>query len=472
MKNNKFPVPPLPEKEMLMPVPLPPQKKVMTFERGREPPQALDLEQVILGAMMIDKNGLNEVVHLLNSEIFFDHYNGLIFQAIFNVHNQNVGVDLLTVSTELKRMNKLAIIGGDYYLISLAQKVSSSAHIEFHARIILQKYVLRELIKLSFETSDQAFNHNPDIFNLMDNIEKDISRIYKFTIQSNGIITIDAKKELYDRVKSVALGEAPGIYTGVSEYDDWCGGFYKRELIVIAARTGMGKTTVALAIASNTAFDKQTRVAFFSLEMSIADLKSRLAAKGTGIPYTKIRQGKLIPAELTAVLNYYDVVDNSTLILIDRIVVHEKIMKKIRDLVIKDSVEIVMIDYVQLIKLTRRTSSKTADIGDITNDLKALANELNIPILIVAQLSRSVDDRPGHRPLLTDLKWAGAIEEDADTVAFILRDAYYNTLPGMELPMEVAGRTEFIIAKGRNTGTRTFWTYLDFNTYDFRSLNI
>ncbi|MCH8137018.1 MAG: DnaB-like helicase C-terminal domain-containing protein, partial [Proteobacteria bacterium] len=201
----------------------------------------------------------------------------------------------------------------------------------------------------------------------------------------------------------------------------------------------MGKTTAVLAIAANTAFDKQTRVAFFSLEMSIADLKGRLAAKGTGIPYSKIRQGKLTPIELTKVLEYYDIVDASTLILIERIVVHERIIKKIKDLVLKDGIQLVIIDYVQLIKLSRRTSSKTADIGDITNDLKALCNELNIPIVIVAQLSRDVDNRPGHRPLLTDLKWAGAIEEDADTVAFLLREAYYNTLPGMELPMEISG---------------------------------
>lgn len=192
MKNTKTPVPPPPKKEMVVPIPKPPQTKVISFERGREPPKAVDLEQVILGAMMIDKKGLNEVISLLNFDIFFDYYNGLIFQAIYNVHSNSIGVDLLTVSNELKRMNKLAIIGGDYYLISLTQKVSSSAHIEFHARIILQKYVLRELIKLSFETSDQAFNHNPDIFNLMDNIEKDIARIYKYTIKYDGVIMIDA----------------------------------------------------------------------------------------------------------------------------------------------------------------------------------------------------------------------------------------------------------------------------------------
>jgi len=451
-------------------IPPPPKRSGSKFERGREPPHALDLEEVILGAMMIDKSGLNEVINILNPEIFFDYYNGVIFQAIFNLHNKSVGVDLLTVSTELKRMDKLALVGGDFYLISLTQKVASSAHIEFHARIILQKYILRELIKLSNETSTQALHHDPDVFNLIDNIEKDIARIYKVTIQSDGVITLDAKKELYDKVQAVNSGEAPGVYTGVTDYDDWCGGFYKRELIVIAARTGMGKTTVALAIAANTAFDKQTRIAFFSLEMSVADLKGRLAAKGTGIPFSKIRQGKLNPAELSQVLEYYDVIDASTLILIERIRIHERIIKKIKDLVIKDGIQCVMIDYVQLIKLTHKTTSKTADVGDITNDLKALANELNIPIVIVAQLSRKVDDRPGHRPLLIDLKWAGAIEEDADTVAFILRDAYYHTTPGMELPMSVAGKTELIIAKGRNTGTRTFQTFLDFNSYDFRSI--
>jgi len=474
MSKDELPVRP-PPKNLIRPAPKPPlievrRSAIVNLDRDKLPPQAVDLEEVILGAMMIDRKGVDEVIDILFPYIFFIEAHQIIFEAIHNLYKKTIAIDLLTVSEELKRMNKLHIVGGDYYLISLTQKVSSSAHIEFHARIVIQKYVLRELIKQSMITSEEAYHNDPDIFNMMDNIEKDIARIYKHVIQADEVYSSDAKKELYEKVAAVGKGEPPGIYTGISGFDNWGGGFRRREIIVIAARTGMGKTTAILAIASNGAFEKKIPIAFFSLEMAVSDLKSRLAAKGTGIPYNKIRDGKLTPVELSIVLDYYDEIDKSSLHLIERITIHEQIIKKIRELVTKEGIKIVMIDYVQLIRLARRTSDKTGDLGVITSDMKALANELNIPIVLIAQLSRKVDDRPGHRPVLADLKQSGSIEEDADTVIFLLRAAYYDLIAGIELPPQVIGKTEFIVAKGRSTGTRSFWTHLDFNRYDFRSL--
>jgi replicative DNA helicase len=475
MKIPKAPIPKPPTPIPKPPIPKPPvgeyiRNEELLLNRGRVMPCAIDLEEVVLGAMMIDKKGVNEVIQILSPDVFFEQKHALIYRAMLNLYDKQVAIDLLTVSTELKRLNKLAIIGGDYYLISLTQKVFSSAHIEYHARIILQKYMLRMLINHSNIVIDQAYYHDPDVFDIMDGVEENISNIHKVAVQTDDVdVSTDAKAELYAKVKAVEAGDPPGVATGVEEFDDWCGGFQKRELITIAARPSMGKTSVILSILNKGSIEKGIPMAFFSLEMAVADLKSRLAAKGTGIDYNKIRQGKLEYSELNKVLEYYDFIDASKLVLVERMTFHEKICNKIRDLVLKNGIKLVAIDYVQLVRLTKRTSDKTADIGIITADLKALANELNIPIVILAQLSRKADDRPGHRPVYADLKWAGSIEEDSDTVTFLLRHSFYQQQQGMILPPHEVGKCEWIVAKGRSIGVRDFKTFIDFNNYDFRS---
>lgn len=471
---DKNPIPLLPNNNPVPPPPSEDRKKYtrrefVDMESGRAPPQAVDLEQVILGALMIDKKGVDEVIQILKPEFFYVDDHKIIFEAIQNLYDKNTGIDLLTVSEELKRIAKLGFIGGDFYLISLTQKVSSSAHIEFHSRIVIQKYVLRRLIAKAHDTIEDSYYHDPDIFDIMDSITADIESINSNVIQGVHSEATDAKKELYDKVQSVKDGEPPGVYSGIDEFDEWSGGFQKRELITLAARPGMGKTTAMLAIAGNASFKKNIPIAFFSLEMAVADLKARLAARGTAIAYDKIRLGKLDAFELNKVLNYYDFIDESCLHLIERTNTLSAIKKRIRELVKKHGIKMAMIDYVQLMKLTNSSGDRTSDLSTITRDLKALANELNIPIIILAQLNRSVDDRPSKRPKLSDLKQSGSIEEDSDTVIFLLRSAYYEQSTGTLLPPHIVGKTEFIVAKGRNTGTRDFWTFLDFINYDFRS---
>lgn len=471
MDKSKIPLPP----SKLKDIPLPPRKKyeyqeVMMRERGREPPKAVDLEQVVLGAMMIDRKGVEEVIMLLKPEFFFERAHSFIYEAIQNLYKRQVGIDLLTVSEELSKMGKLATVGGDFYLIGLTQRVSSSAHIEFHARIIIQKYVLRILIRDSYDVIEKAFYRDPDIFDVMDTITKSVERIYKEAIRiDENLNTNDAIKELYDKVEAVQKGKPSAVPTGLSNFDDWCGGFHNRELITIAARPGMGKTTALLSIASKASIEGDIPGAFFSLEMTNVDLKNRLAAKATGIPYSNIRQGKLSMSELSSCLTYFERIDKSNLIIIDRINIHERLIEKIRSLFAEKHIRYVIIDYVQLIKLMQRSGDRTSDLSDITRDLKGLANELNIPIIIIAQLSRKVDTRTNRRPILSDLKQSGSIEEDSDTVIFIYREAYYQQEAGVKLTMDVIGKTEFIVAKGRNIGTDVFWTFLDFINYDFRS---
>lgn len=468
MENSKVPpvpkkVPPIPEKKYT-------RIEFLDKEANRAPPHAIELEQVILGAILVDKKAMPEVSGILKPHFFYNDDHSLIYKAMENLYKKNIGIDLRTTSEELHKMGKLGFVGGDFYLINISNLVSSSAHIEFHARIVIQKYVLRRLIAMSDKTINGCYYRDPDIFELMEDIGDEIANIVSYVIQAEDNISADAKKELYEKVKSVQKGEPPGVYSGLEAFDEWSGGFQRRELITIAARPGMGKTTAVLSIAGKASFEKEIPLAFFSLEMAEADLKARLASRGTGISYTNIRLGKLTSEQLTQVLDYYDYIDKSCLHIVDRTNKLETIIKRIKELVLRDGVKMVMIDYVQLMKLTKSSSDRTSDLSTITRELKALANELNIPIIIIAQLSRGVDTRASKRPVLADLKQSGSIEEDSDTVIFLLRMAYYEQSMGNMVPPHLVGKTEFIVAKGRNIGVRDFWTFLDFNNYDFRTL--
>jgi replicative DNA helicase len=481
MVNKKVLVPPIPKGIPPLPkiIPLPPEKfktfydveELFKTTKGVSPPQAIDLEKLILGAMLIDKQAVDNVINILSSEVFLKSEHQHIFRAIKTLHNTGVGIDLKLVSRELRRVDKLYFAGGDSYLIHLITTIGGTAHVEFHSRIILQKYILRELIEQSSMVIEQSLVKDPDVFDLLSIVETGIQHIHHIAIKKNTDSGDgDAKQELMEKVEAVTNGEPSGVYTGIYEFDEWCGGFQKRELITFGARPGMGKTTAVLAILAKGSFEKGLPLAFFSLEMTKTDLKARLASRGTGIPYEKIRQGKLTLVELQIVFDYYDFIDASPLVLVDKMNVHETICAKIRKLVREEGVKMVVIDYVQLMKKARKSSDRTSDLNDITRDLKGLANELNIPIIIVAQLSRKVEERTSKRPMLSDLKQSGSIEEDSDTVIFLLRLAYYREETGMVLTPAEIGKTEMIVAKGRNTGTRNFWTFLDFTKYDFHSL--
>ena len=479
MTKQKLPIP----KPPIIPIPPPPKVAIppppisytkddlYDIERNWKLPHVEELEQAIIGALMIDSKALDVVTTILSDKAFYNPLHATIYRAIIKLHKENTGVDILTVSNELRRLGMLPVIGGDAALVNLIQKVASSAHIEYHARIVLQKYILRELISTSSFVIDEAYNKDPDVFALLDSIEDTVARIYRESvISANEDNGDNAKQELLDKVAAVLKGEPPGVYTGLKAFDEWGGGFQKRELVTIASRPGMGKTTAMLAICANSGLDKETPIAFFSLEMANTDLKNRLAARKLKISYNKIRNATISDSELKEILWYYDVIDESNLTLIDKTTTLEGIVKKIRDLVLKKGIKMAVIDYVQLIKLRYKSADRTADLAIITRELKTLANELNIPIVIISQLSRKVDERPSKRPVLGDLKLSGTIEEDSDTVIFILRMAYYDQVANIELPPHIIGKTEWIVAKGRSTGTKDFLTFLDFNNYDFRSM--
>ncbi|MDA9280762.1 replicative DNA helicase, partial [Flavobacteriaceae bacterium] len=267
---------------------------LVTLERGKIPPQAIDLEEVVLGAMLIDKKGVDEVIDILHPDVFYKDAHRFIYEAVFTLFETSEPIDLLTVSAQLKKEGKLEKVGGDFYLINLTQKVASSAHIEFHARIILQKYIQRSLIKISNEIIQEAYEDSTDVFDLLDAAE---SKLYDVTqgnlkrsAETAQNLVIQAKK----RIEEIANKEGlSGIPSGFDKLDKLTSGWQPSDLIIVAARPGMGKTALTLSMARNIAVNNNQGVAFFSLEMSSVQLITRLISSETGLSSEKLRTGKL-----------------------------------------------------------------------------------------------------------------------------------------------------------------------------------
>ena len=431
---------------------------VISLQQGKIPPQALELEEAVLGAMLIDKKGVDEVIDLIQPEAFYKTAHQTIFEAIFQLFQDSQPIDLLTVSSELRKKGKLESIGGEFYLVQLSQRVASSAHIEFHARIILQKFIQRSLIKISNEIIESAYKESTDVFDLLDEAESKLYDVTKGNIKKSSEsaqnLVLEAKKKIEEISKREGLS---GISTGFEKLDKLTSGWQPSDLIIIAARPGMGKTALTLSMARNIAVMKQIPVAFFSLEMSSIQLITRLISAETGLSSEKLRTGKLADHEwqqlnvkvtdLEKAPLYID--DTPSLSIFD-------LRAKARRLSSQHQIKLIIVDYLQL--MTAGTSTKTGnreqEISTISRNLKALAKELDIPVIALSQLSRAVETRGGtKRPMLSDLRESGAIEQDADIVSFIYRPEYYNIDEwDDEERTPSQGQAEFIVAKHRNGG--------------------
>lgn len=431
---------------------------IISLEKGKIPPQALDLEEVVLGAMMIDKKGVDEVIDILSTEAFYKEAHKHIFEAIFKLFENSEPIDLLTVSSQLKKDAKLDLVGGDFYLISLTQRVSSSAHIEFHARIILQKYIQRSLIKISNEIIEEAYDETKDVFDLLDTAE---SKLYEVTqgnvkksTESAQSLVIQAKKKIEEISNKEGMS---GIPTGFTKLDKLTSGWQPSDLIIIAARPGMGKTAFTLTMARNVAVDSNIPVAFFSLEMSSVQLITRLISSETNLSSEKLRTGKLEKHEWEQLNVKVKTLEKAPLFIDDTpsLSIFD-LRAKARRLASQYGIKMIMIDYLQLMTAggSQKGGNREQEISTISRNLKALAKELAIPVIALSQLSRAVETRGGSkRPLLSDLRESGAIEQDADIVSFIYRPEYYKIDEWDDderSPTE--GQGEFIVAKHRNGG--------------------
>ena len=434
-------------------------RAIPSLEKGKIPPQSLELEEAVLGGMLIDKRGVDEVIDILSEEVFYAPAHQKIYAAIDKLFKDAKAIDILTVREQLLEDGTLKEIGGTDYLIGLTQKVSSSANIQEYARYIKGKYIKRRLIKMSNEVIEDAYNDEVVARNLLDEAEGklfSISQGNTRTSESAHDLVLQAIKkieELHNRKE-----EFSGVPSGFTQIDELTAGWQSTDLIIVAARPAMGKTAFTLSMARNIAVDSKIPVAFFSLEMSSIQLITRLISSETGISSDKLRTGKLTEADFERLTHktqslleaplYID--DTPSLSIFD-------LRAKARKMVSQHKVKIIFIDYLQL--MTANTSGKGVgnreqEISTISRNLKALAKELDLPIIALSQLSRNVESRLGHkRPQLSDLRESGAIEQDADIVTFLYRPEYYklDTWDDAEAT-STANQAEFIVAKHRNGG--------------------
>lgn len=428
-----------------------------TMVYGKVPPQAKDLEEAVLGAIMLEKSAFDTVIEILKPECFYVDANQRIFRAFQNLAQKSLPIDILTVVEELKTTGELDNVGGPYYVTKLTNAVVSTANIEAHSRIILQKFVQRELIRISGEIIGDAYEDSTDVFDLMDDAEDKIFQItnnflktdYK-EMSSALAQTINRIDELRKRTEDIS-----GVPSGFATLDRITYGWQPTDLIILAARPSVGKTAFALNLARNAAMHptKPTAVGFFSLEMSAAQLVQRILSAESEILMEKIARGKLEEheyqqlhrrgiARLEKAPIYID--DTAALNIFE-------FRAKARRLVNKHHVGLIIIDYLQLMSGSgERGANREQEISSISRNLKALAKELNIPIIALSQLSRAVENRKESKmPQLSDLRESGAIEQDADMVMFIYRPEYYEVMNN-EMGESTRGETHIRIAKHRN----------------------
>ncbi|MFD2939969.1 MULTISPECIES: replicative DNA helicase [Flavobacterium] len=432
---------------------------IINLEKGKLPPQALDLEEAVLGAMMIDKKGVDDVIDILQAEAFYKDAHKHIFEAILQLFTETQPIDILTVSTQLKKNGKLDLAGGDFYLIQLTQKIASSAHIEFHSRIILQKFIQRSLIRISSEIIEASYDESADVFDLLDQAESKLYEVTQGNIKRSSetaqSLVLQAKKKIEEISKKEGLS---GVETGFHNLDKLTSGWQPSDLIIIAARPAMGKTAFVLSMARNIAIQYGHGVALFSLEMASVQLITRLISSETGLSSEKLRTGKLEAHEWTMLSTKVKDLEKAPLFIDDTpsLSIFD-LRAKCRRLASQHGIKIIIIDYLQLMTAggnAKGGGNREQEISTISRNLKALAKELNVPVIALSQLSRAVETRgSSKRPLLSDLRESGAIEQDADIVSFLYRPEYYKIEEwDDEEASPTAGQAEIMIAKHRNGG--------------------
>lgn len=423
---------------------------------GRIQPQAPELEQVVLGALMIEKDAYSLISEILRPESFYEHRHQLIYSAITDLAVNQKPVDILTVKEQLSKRGELEEVGGPLYVTRLSGTVDSSAHIEFHARIIAQKSLARELITFSSNIQSKAFDATLDVDDLMQEAEGKLFEISQQNMKKDYTQINPVIAEAYDLIQKAAARPdgLSGLESGFTQLDKITSGWQKSDLIIIAARPAMGKTAFVLSMAKNMGVNFRHPVAFFSLEMSNVQLVNRLISNTCEIPSEKIKSGQLADYEWQQ-LDYKlrDLLDAPLYVDDTPSLSVFELRTKARRLVREHGVKIIIIDYLQLMNASGMSfGSRQEEVSTISRSLKGLAKELNIPIIALSQLNRGVENREGEegkRPQLSDLRESGAIEQDADMVCFIHRPEYYKIYTSAD-GSDLRGMAEIIIAKHRN----------------------
>lgn len=425
-----------------------------SLEYGKIPPQALDLEEAVLGAMMLEQYAINKVIDILQPEMFYKQSHHHIYEAIKQLFGRSEPVDILTVNQELSKQGVLDIVGGSYYVMQLTNRIASGANIEFHARIIQQKYIQRRLIEISSNIIKDAFEETTDVLDLLDKAEASLFEVAENNLRRSAVNMQDIVKEAIAKIEEASTheGNISGIPSGFHKLDNLTSGWQPSDLIILAARPGMGKTAFVLSLARNIAVDYSKSVVLFSLEMSAIQLVTRLISSETEIPGDKLKKGNLTSAEWVQLNSRISNLNNAKLFIDDTpaLTIFE-LRAKSRRLKSQHDIQMIVIDYLQLMSAGVDKGNREQEISSISRSLKALAKELNVPIITLSQLNRSVETRGGtKRPMLSDLRESGAIEQDADMVCFLYRPEYYNIANNENGEEYQPGYTELIVAKHRN----------------------
>jgi len=433
------------------------QKKIIeqvNEDYGRVPPQAIELEEAVLGALMLEKGAIIEISDILTAPSFYVEAHQKIFKVILHLSEEHKPIDILTVTEELRKREELEEIGGAYYIAQLTSRVASSAHLEFHARIIAQKHIQRELIRVASDIQNKAYDASSDVDDLLDFSERELFNISSGNIKKDITSIKPIVDEAIRQIEESSQREdgLTGTPCGFTALDRMTNGWQPSDMIIVAARPSMGKTSFVLSMTRNIAVEHRVPVAFFSLEMSNIQLVNRLISSETGLPSEKIRTGKLQPHEWEQLENRIQNLAEAPIFLDDTPAITTfELRAKCRRLKMQHDIQIVIIDYLQLMTGPAEVrGSREQEVSHISRGLKAIAKELNIPIIALSQLNRSVEMRAGDkRPQLSDLRESGAIEQDADIVIFIHRPERYGITED-EAGNSTLGIAEIIVAKHRN----------------------
>jgi replicative DNA helicase len=425
------------------------------YEIGKLPPQAVELEEAVLGALMLEKDALTAVIDILQPKSFYKEAHGRIFNAIQNLFQRSEPIDILTVTNELKRTGELEIVGGAYYISQLTGRVASAANVEFHARIIAQKYIQRELINISSETIRDAYEDTADVFDLLDKAERNLFSVVEGNIRKNYDKMSTLISQAMKQIETAASQKSgvTGVPSGFTDLDRMTSGWQNSDLVILAARPAMGKTAFVLTLARNAAVDFQKPVAVFSLEMASVQLVQRLISSESELSAEKLKKGQLENHEFQQLHVKIGKLSEAPLFIDDTPALSIFEMRaKCRRLKAQHDISLVIVDYLQLMTagVENNRGNREQEISTISRSLKSIAKELNVPVIALSQLSRAVETRGGDkRPQLSDLRESGAIEQDADMVMFIHRPEYYGFTQDAE-GNNTAGVAEIIIAKHRN----------------------
>ncbi|MDP2629557.1 MAG: replicative DNA helicase [Candidatus Harrisonbacteria bacterium] len=435
------------------------------------PPQNIEAEESVLGSLLINKEAMHRIADTLRPEDFYKPAHSEIYKSILKLHEKNEPIDVLTLTSELNGRGKLKEIGGSSYLARLIESVPSSQHIEHYGKIVKEKKILRDLINTSTQISEDAFGATEDIDQVLDNIEQKIFAISQRSVAQRFTSIKDELKAAYERIEKLHSGEGKlrGVPSGFDGIDNILSGFQKSDLILIGARPSLGKTSLALSMLRHAAVKENIPVGFFSIEMSREQVIDRLISLEAGVPLWKLRTGRLKDEQdFHSIQNALDTLSKAPIYIDDTPSPNILQMRSMaRRLQAEHGLGIIAVDYLQLIQPRTGSDNIVAQVTEISRGLKAIARELNTPVLALSQLSRSSDQREVKIPRLSDLRDSGSLEQDADIVMFI----YRKDKDRANIDPQEENTAEIIIAKHRNGPLGTVKLKFDDQTASFRNID-